>query len=208
MVGAVASRRRPASTSLVRGATDYAGRMGIALVDMDPSGMDRRDLAAFFARNRFPFDAVPATTAEKALARIDRGDFDQNGVTSLWIVDDAGTRLGMVELCALGERSPWFEMRLDGRYRGHGLGPEILREITRRVFTTHPEAVRVEGRTREDNIAMRQTFVRCGFVKEAHFREAWPVEGGAPRAGVVYSILRRDWESGAMTPVRFEDLGY
>ena len=57
-----------------------------------------------------------------------------------------------------------------------------------------------------DHLAMRRTFLRCGWLKEAHYREGWPVEGGTPVASVAYAILRRDWESGTTTPFVWEDL--
>lgn len=52
---------------------------------------------------------------------------------------------------------------------------------------------------------MRKTFVRCGFLKEAHYRMSWPVEGAEPMASVAYAILRRDWETGEITPFDWED---
>lgn len=61
---------------------------------------------------------------------------------------------------------------------------------------------RFEGQTREDNMAMRKTFLRAGFIKEAHYREGWPVPGGKPVASVACAILRHDWQSG--TTKRFE----
>jgi RimJ/RimL family protein N-acetyltransferase len=70
-----------------------------------------------------------------------------------------------------------------------------------------PQATRFEGQTREDNIAMRRTFLRAGFVKEAHYRDGWPVEGGPALASVAYAILRRDWEQGTTTPVDWDDFG-
>ncbi len=92
-------------------------------------------------------------------------------------------------------------------HRGKGLGVEALRAVTRHVFEHFGEVTRFEGQTREDNLAMRRTFVRCGWVKEAHYRESWPVEGGAPLASVAYATLRRDWESGTTTPVPWEEPG-
>ena len=78
--------------------------------------------------------------------------------------------------------------------------------LTAHVFTTMPAVNRFEGQTREDNIAMRKTFVRAGFVKEAHYREGWPIENSPPLASVGYSILRRDWQTGRTTPVVWNDL--
>jgi RimJ/RimL family protein N-acetyltransferase len=60
---------------------------------------------------------------------------------------------------------------------------------------------RIEAHTREDNVPMRATFRRVGWVEEAFHRDAWPIDGAPPQASVAYAVLRRDWESGATTPV-------
>jgi len=182
--------------------------MTISLTRMDPQASDRGELVAFMMRNRFPFHVGSRPVSEQVEARIDAGRFSGQGTASYWLEDSSLGRVGMVTLTDLDERAPMLDLRLDERFRGHGLGTAVLREITRFVFETFPEVTRFEGETREDNIAMRQVFMRCGFLKEAHYRETWPVEGGAPRAGVAYGILRHDWETGTVTPVRFDDLGY
>ncbi len=46
----------------------------------------------------------------------------------------------------------------------------------------------------------------AGWLKEAHYREGWPVDGGAPVASVAYSIIRRDWQTGQTTTFIWEDL--
>ena len=45
-----------------------------------------------------------------------------------------------------------------------------LKALTTHVFTTMHAVNRFEGQTREDNVAMRKTFLHTGFVKEAHRR--------------------------------------
>ena len=57
----------------------------------------------------------------------------------------------------------------------------------------------------EDIIAMRKTFLRSGFVKEAHYRQAWPMADGRRAASVAYAILRTDWENNTVTPLDFDD---
>lgn len=42
-------------------------------------------------------------------------------------------------------------------------------------------------------------------MKEAFYRDGWPVEHAAPRASVAYAILRRDWAEGTTTPVPWDD---
>jgi RimJ/RimL family protein N-acetyltransferase len=68
-----------------------------------------------------------------------------------------------------------------------------------------PKVNRFEGQTREDNVAMRRIFLRCGWVKEAHYRESWPVDDGRAIASVAYAVLRRDWETGSTTTFDWED---
>jgi len=71
---------------------------------------------------------------------------------------------------------------------------------------TKPEAVRFEGQTRADNIAMRKVFLKAGFLKEAHYRMSWPADDGTRVASVAYAILRQDWESGETTSFDWDDL--
>ena len=182
--------------------------MTISFTALDARGEDRQELVGFLTRNRFPFHVNSHPTAEEVEARIDQGAYDAEGSAALWINDDLRGRLGVVFLEDLDEDAPLFDLRLDTPFRRRGLGVPVLKAITDHVFSSMPQVRRFEGQTREDNVAMRQVFVRCGFVKEAHYRDGWPVEGGAPRASVAYAILRRDWELGVTTPVRFDDLGY
>ena len=126
---------------------------------------------------------------------IDEGRFGDADHASYWIDGDQ-CRLGLVVLQDLTDGAPLFDLRLATEHRGKGHGADVLKAVTTHVFTTMPAVNRFEGQTREDNIAMRKTFVRAGFVKEAHYREAWPVENGPPVASVGYGILRRDWQTG------------
>lgn len=56
---------------------------------------------------------------------------------------------------------------------------------------------------------MRSVLRRNGYVKEAHYRQAWPAPDGSPHSsphdGVGYAILRSDWRGGTTTPVRWAD---
>jgi len=82
----------------------------------------------------------------------------------------------------------------------------VLRALTDHVFEKYPTLRRFEGQTREDNIAMGKVFVRSGWVKEAHYRQAWPIKGAEPKASIAYGVLRCDWETGTITPVDWDDL--
>jgi RimJ/RimL family protein N-acetyltransferase len=52
---------------------------------------------------------------------------------------------------------------------------------------------------------MRKTFRAAGFVKEAHYRQAWPDDRGVNHDAVAYAILRHDWSTGQQTPVCWDD---
>jgi RimJ/RimL family protein N-acetyltransferase len=56
-----------------------------------------------------------------------------------------------------------------------------------------------------DNTAMRALFRANRFVKEAHYRQAWPDKDGVLHDAIGYAILRHDWLSGTVTPVNWDD---
>jgi len=178
----------------------------IALVRLDPAGTDRAALVEFMTSNEFPFHVVRRPSREHVEKLIDEGAYRDADHDTFWIEHDSSGRVGILRLEDLTDDAPLFDVRLDEAFRGRGLGVEVLRALAEHVFTTMPAVHRLEGQTREDNTAMRRSFVRCGWVKEAHYRDGWPVEGAEPVASVAYAILRRDWASGTTTTFEWEDL--
>ncbi|HWA06503.1 MAG TPA: GNAT family protein, partial [Ignavibacteria bacterium] len=89
-------------------------------------------------------------------------------------------------------------------FRGKGIGKHALKWLPDLVFTEYPNKQRFEATTRIDNNAMRKVFEHCGFVKEAHYRLAWPDENGNMYDCTGYAILRQDWQNETKTPVEFE----
>lgn len=180
--------------------------MSISLSRLDPNGADRSGLVEFFSSNDFPFhvNAEPWTVA-KAEELIGSGVFHNNENEAFWLRHDSLGVIGYVRLEDLTDDTPMFDLRLAKGIRGRGLGVACLRAVTDHVFTTM-DVNRFEGHTREDNIAMRSTFIRGGWSKEAHYRRAWPATGQAPRDSVAYAILREEWESGTAVDVHWHDL--
>lgn len=175
-------------------------------ISLSPIGVrtnDRAALIAFMTSNRFPFHVRTNPSAAQVEKMIDDGGFDDEDTKTFWINHDGLGRIGTLSLEDLTDATPLFDLRLSTEFRGRGLGRAILETATKLVFTTM-EATRFEGQTREDNYPMRATFLACGWVKEAHYREAWPTEDGAV-ASVAYAILRSDWESGTSTAVPWDD---
>ncbi|NJC57830.1 GNAT family N-acetyltransferase [Brevibacterium marinum] len=180
--------------------------MSISLSRLDPDGADRQSLIGFFTNNDFPFhvrsEQWPVSQVEEM---IDSGAFRSDDNDTFWLHDDNLGTLGCVRLEDLADDTPVFDLRLATEYRGRGLGASCLRAVTDHVFATM-NVDRFEGHTRDDNIAMRSTFLRAGWSKEAHYRRAWPVPGQTPKDSVAYAILREEWKFGASVDVHWHDL--
>ncbi|MCC9197159.1 GNAT family protein [Arthrobacter sp. zg-Y820] len=179
--------------------------MPITFSPMANSKRDTDELVRFLTTNRFPFHVLPEHSEESAREAVASGRFWSGESHGYWI-DDDGARIGLVVLDDLDEDTPMFDLRLAEAFRGKGLGPKVLAALCTKVFEQFPEPVRFEGQTREDNIAMRKTFLRAGFLKEAHYRLGWPTAEGPRVASVAYAILRQDWESKDTTGFEWHDL--
>lgn len=180
--------------------------MAVTLTRADPAGADREALVDLLSTNEFPFHVHRRRSRSEVERAIEAGAYRDDDHETYWIEDDEAGRVGVVILEDLSDDAPLFDLRLAEEFRGRGLGGEVVRALTDHVFRTMPAVTRFEGQTREDHLAMRTVLRRCGFVKEAHYREAWPVEGRRPLASVAYGILRRDWETGHTTPLAWDDM--
>jgi RimJ/RimL family protein N-acetyltransferase len=176
----------------------------VDLLAADVQGADRDALIAFLTAAEWPFHVRGRRTPEDVGEAIAGGAFDDEDHATYWVLD-GGVRVGLAVLEDLTDDTPLFDLRIAQETRGRGLGVAALRALTDHVFTTRPQTDRFEGQTREDNAAMRRTFRRCGFVKEAHYRETWPADGGRRLASIGYGMLRRDWESGNTTELTWDD---
>ncbi|ARE76152.1 MULTISPECIES: GNAT family N-acetyltransferase [unclassified Streptomyces] len=176
--------------------------MDIAYRRYAPSEAD--DLVAFLTGDTWPFHGSPVVAPDRARQWAADGRFDNEETRSFWIAG-GGETLGLIRLMDLGDGTPVFDLRIRSRYRGQGIGPRALTWLTGHLFTELPLIRRIEGTTRQDNGAMRRTFLRCGYVKEAHYREGWPSDDGTVHDAVGYAILRRDWTTGTTTSPAWDD---
>ncbi|MFZ3414641.1 GNAT family N-acetyltransferase [Arthrobacter sp. 3Tela_A] len=179
--------------------------MAISFVPLVESASESQAVVQFLTSNRFPFHVRPEHSAESARKLVDGGRFWSEESIGFWIQDGA-ERIGLVVLDDLEEDTPMFDLRLAEEFRGRRLGVPVLTALCALVFDRFPEIVRFEGQTREDNIAMRKTFLRSGFLKEAHYRQGWPTADGTRLASVAYAILRQDWVNQEITPFDWEDV--
>lgn len=165
---------------------------------------DSDELVAFLTSHDWPFHAGGRPDATLVLDRVQSGYYDGDDVDTYWAMRD-GERVGLVRLEDLDDDTPLFDVRIRSEDRGHGLGTQVVTWATGHLFTTCAHVRRVEATTRQDNVAMRHVLTRCGYVKEAHYRCAWPAPDGTVRDTVGYAILRTDWETGTTTPVQWDD---
>lgn len=177
--------------------------MKISFTPMGPPDSDA--IVEFLSTNNFPFHVRRDWKDGELKQSVDDGRYWNEESQGFWI-DGDGQSLGMVVLEDLEDDTPMFDLRMATSYRGQGLGINVLKELCAKVFTDYPEALRFEGQTREDNIAMRKTFLKAGFLKEAHYRMGWPADDGKKLASVAYAILRQDWESGETTNFDWNDM--
>ncbi|MFS8099589.1 GNAT family N-acetyltransferase [Lentzea alba] len=157
-------------------------------------------LADFLAGEPWPFHTGSQVDRADVLERAAQGFYDE----TYWILAD-GERAGIVRLFDLEDATPMFDLRISESHRGKGLGQAAVRWLTDRLFGEFAHVERIEGTTRQDNAAMRQVFRRCGYVKEAHYRKAWPDAAGHRHDSVGYAIIRHDWQTGDTTVPDFHD---
>lgn len=163
------------------------------------------ELADFLLGNLWPFHGGTPPERDTILKRVEDGVYWSDSQQAFWMIDDAGRKVGLVHLRDLGDGTPLFDLRIAEQYRGHGLGKEALRWLTSYIFENFQHVQRIEGYTRHDNIAMRRTFGKAGYVKEAYHRKGWGSSTGIWYNAVGYCMLRDDWENGTTTPVSWED---
>ncbi|MGV9341105.1 GNAT family N-acetyltransferase [Streptomyces sp. NPDC003688] len=161
-------------------------------------------LVDFLTGDTWPFHTSAAPDGDEVRRWISAGRYDGEENRAFWIMAGDSTA-GLIRLMDLADDTPLFDLRVRSRWRGTGIGGTALTWLTRYLFEEFPRVRRIEGTTRQDNAAMRRAFRRCGYVKEAHYRDAWPGTGGSVHDAVGYAVLRRDWESGGVTVPEWDD---
>ncbi len=153
----------------------------------------------FLTASDWPFHPEARLDADGVRRRAADGWFDTGEDRECWWALRGGERVGLAVIFDLADPTPMFDLRIAGSARGRGYGTETVRWLTARVFTSRPATMRVEATTRADNWPMRAVFARCGYAKEAHYRQAW-TGADSTHDAVGYAILRADWQTGTTTP--------
>jgi RimJ/RimL family protein N-acetyltransferase len=170
------------------------------------SADEMEDLALFLSSDSWPFHGTAHLDPEKARRMVNREGYFGADVELFWVCLDNTERVGIIRLFDLEDYTPMFDLRILGKYRGRGFGKKCVKWLTDYIFAKWPEKGRIEGHTRVDNIAMQRAFIECGYVKEAHHRQAWPDETGARHDSIGYAILRSDWQQEGGHPCPRSDI--
>lgn len=169
------------------------------------SSADAIALAKWLAADSWPFHGKSRQSPEAYRQKIVDGAIAGDDEQVFWIHVASDQRAGLLRLLDLSDPTPMFDLRLRTDLRRRGIGRAAVQWLTRYIFETMPDKMRVEGHTREDNLGMRRVFRACGYVKEAHHRDAWPADDGTLHASIGNGITRSDWVSNTVTPVQWED---
>ena len=161
-------------------------------------------LIAFLTGDTWPFHSSVVLEPERIRQWMSDGVYDSAENRTFWIGAGDNT-VGLIRLMDLGDETPMLDLRIGSPWRGKGFGVQALTWGTRYLFDEFPQIRRIEGTTRQDNVAMRRTFQRCGYAKEAHYRDAWAGPEGSVHDAVGYAILRRDWQAGTVTAPQWHD---
>jgi RimJ/RimL family protein N-acetyltransferase len=162
-------------------------------------------LADWLSSETWPFHSNSRPSREGIAHMVDEGAFHGETVKTFWVLGNGREKVGLLRLFDLDDDTPLFDLWIREAFRGQGIGKGALEWLTTYLFTTYPHVLRIGGNTREDNRAMRKLFRTCGYVKEAHYRKAWPTADGRFLASVGYAILREDWAEKKLTAVTWDD---
>jgi len=160
------------------------------------------ELIDWLTSDTWPFFVNENLETETVKTWVEEGIFTGIANQTFWIILE-NNRIGLIRLHDLTDPTPMFDLRIRTDYRGSGIGKAALDWVTEYIFTNMPDKLRIEGNTRQDNVAMRKVFKKCGYVKEAHYRKAWP--GKINYNGIGYAILKEDWLQNKITPVDWND---
>jgi RimJ/RimL family protein N-acetyltransferase len=169
------------------------------------TGVEADALARFLSDHQWPFHVRARLGAAEAAEQVAGWGLDRPSCRAWWLERD-GAVVGLLRVEDLDAAwDPSWDLRIAEGHRGAGLGTAAVRWLSGEVFRGWPGVRRIEAQTRRDNLAMRTVLARCGYVKEAHYRRAWPDQDGGVHDGIGYALLREDWELGTTTPVDWDD---
>lgn len=182
--------------------------MKLSYIKFDPLS-EKEILSKWLSSQEWDFHVNSQTTPEKVLTLIEEGNFTGEENQTFWIRNEQNLPVGLIrlfEMDDLEDGSPLFDLRILKEYQGQKIGESAVNWLTDYLFKNWSTLNRIEGTTRVDNFPMRKVFIKCGYVKEGHYRQSWPSTNGELKDTVRYAVLRTDWITKTNTPVPWNDL--
>jgi RimJ/RimL family protein N-acetyltransferase len=165
-------------------------------------------LVELLTSETWEFHGTPNPKPERIRASYENQYYTSDDCKTFWVITDGGAKAGMIRIYDLQDGDPLFDIRILSKYKGMGIGTSTVKWIVDYIFNNYSDKERIEGNTRQDNYAMRSVFHKCGFVKEAHHRKAWPTNDGRIYDAIGYGITKEDWQNKQTTPVDWNDFKY
>ncbi|WP_010094678.1 GNAT family N-acetyltransferase [Ornithinibacillus scapharcae] len=176
------------------------------IVKLENESNELNELVALMTNNNWEYHPDPKPSVEQIVKAYHKGWYQEDRET-FWIEID-NRKIGLIIIHDIIDTIPSFDIRLDNSVRGRGVGTKVVNWITNYIFGLPDKKIRIEAYTRSDNIAMRKTFNKCGFVKEGYLRNAWENNDGSISDSICYAFIRSDWENKEITPIRLNDLPF
>lgn len=161
------------------------------------------DLDLFMTNNDWEFHSDPKPSSEQIKKAFHKGWYQDERET-FWI-ENLDEKIGLIIIHDICDTISLFDLRLANNARGKGFGTKAVKWMTDYIFSLPDKKIRIEAHTRSDNLAMRKTLSKSGFVKEGYLRYAWENHDGSVSDSICYSIIRSDWEDNVITPIKFYD---
>lgn len=163
------------------------------------------DLVNFLTSDTWKFHGTPNPNPDRIRVSYENQYYSSDDAKTFWVVSDSDAKVGMIRVYDLEDGNPLFDIRVSSKYKGMGIGTSTVKWLVDYIFTNYPDKERVEATTRQDNYAMRCVFHKCGFVKEAHYRNGWECSDGSIYDAIGYGITKEDWQNGQTTHVNWKD---
>jgi len=164
-----------------------------------------KDLVLLMTRNTWDYHSNPKVSEEQIIDAYHRGWYQED--REIFWIEKENKKIGLIIIHDITDTIPSFDIRLDSWARGKGIGTKAVKWLTDYIFGL-PDKIRIEAYTRSDNLAMRKTFSKAGYVKEGYLRNAWENNDGTVSDSICYGYMRSDWENNEITPIKLNELPF
>ncbi|MFC4812730.1 GNAT family N-acetyltransferase [Paenibacillus sp. GCM10023250] len=170
-------------------------------VSFTPVKQEVEELIQFLTSDSWPYHGVEHPAESDVRNAYENGAYHHANTRTFWIISEGEEqKIGLIRFFDVSDSIVTFDLRIHRAHRGKGVGLQALRWMISYVFAEFPEAFRIEGHTRVDNVAMRALFAKSLFVLEAYHRKSWR-QAGQLFDSVGYAVIREDWEHNKVTPI-------